>query len=152
VLKGELNCKNLFIYHSEGFKNKIYKIQDIIQSENNFYVVFHNVPGNPIGHWTCFFLRDNNTVEYFDSFGSKTSYKPTVIKRFFTKHGFVFKANTKQLQHVDSENCGKFVISRIRSRHKPIDEFMKLFKNKSMTPDQIVELLVAVEVKSFKSV
>ena len=143
VLCGVLDCKRLKIYESDGFPNR-YSINEFLQDENNFFVIYHGKP-DMVGHWTVLLLHDDRTVEYFDSFGSKSSYKPTHIKKFFTKHGFNWIANTKQLQSKDSNNCGKFVVLRVLSRHESLDKFLALFANRKLKPDDIANLLVSIE-------
>ena len=143
ILSGVLNCKTLKIYESDKF-DKHYNINEFIKDENNFFVIYHGPP-DKVGHWCCLLLHDNTTVEYFDSFGSKSSYKPTKIKRFFKKHGFNFIENKKQLQSIDSNFCGKYVILRIMSRHVDLSTFLMLFQNKKLKPDDIVNSLIAIE-------
>ena len=143
VLCGVLDTKRLKIYESADFDKK-YSINEFLQDENNFFIVYNGKP-DMVGHWTVLLLHDDRTIEYFDSFGSKTSYKPTKIKKFFQKHGFTWIENKKQLQSKDSNYCGKYVVLRVLSRHVELSKFLDLFKNRVLKPDDIVNSLVAIE-------
>jgi len=142
---------NIDLEHALGMPIQIYNAWEIDKYDINSmlhgptdYIILYHGQNQSVGHWTCCIFIDDSTVEYFDPLGSKSSYKPTKIKRFFTKHGFKVIVNTKQLQRLDSDNCGKFILTRIQSRHQPLDVFLKLFRNRVLSPDEIVMLLIAV--------
>lgn len=58
-------------------------------------------------HWVGLFISKSRSGEYFDSFGFPP--KQIDIINFIRKHCRNFKFNDKQIQHVSSNKCGKFV-------------------------------------------
>jgi hypothetical protein len=125
-------------------------MSEFIDNENNFFVVYHDLideNGNtsPVGHWTCFIMRDEQRiVEYFDSFGKDTPVKPVKLISFFKKNGYKVKSNTKRLQSFTTANCGKFVVLRIRSQHLDNTKFMDIFANKKLSGDELAMSLVSL--------
>jgi hypothetical protein len=147
ILAGVLNCASLKIYEMDDLHK--YNISEFLNSSNNFIVIFNKPSSGNIGHWTCAIIRNDNTIEYFDSFGNKSPYKNTKFKRYFRKHGFTIIENKKKLQLIDSNVCGKHIILRILARHKNLEGYLKIFKNKELNPDEIVKCLVSIEDNIF---
>lgn len=58
-------------------------------------------------HWIGLYIKPNGTAHYFDSYGFPP--KNTSIRNFIRLHSNKLKYNKRQLQHLSSVKCGKFV-------------------------------------------
>jgi hypothetical protein len=136
------------IYHADQFG--LIPMSEFINNENNFFVVYHELidehgNGSPVGHWTCFIMRDNEkVVEYFDSFGKDTPVKPLKLVKFFKQNGYKVSFFKKRLQSFTTANCGKFVVLRIRSQHLDNSKFLDIFANKKLSGDELAMSLVSL--------
>lgn len=140
LLKSRLNKKKLRIFSKDDFENMTLKK---MFGKENFIVIFLQNENTNIGHWITLIWRDKKEIEIFNSLGNSHDIS-FVIDRIIKDKMKPILAN-KQLQKFDTDNCGRFVILRILSRHKNINEFYKLFKNRSLSPDEISELLVSIQ-------
>lgn len=72
----------------------------------------HDKPGQ---HWVAFYMSEDLTLEYFDSFGL-----PPLVSQFrkYINRGAhkIFSYSTVQLQHNNSETCGKHCIAFVKHR------------------------------------
>lgn len=140
LLKSRLNKKKLHIFNKNDFENMTLKK---MFGKENFIVVFLENENTNIGHWITLIWSDKKEIEIFNSLGNSHNIS-FVIDRIIKDKMKPILAN-KQLQKIDSDNCGRFVVLRVLSRHQNITEFYKLFKNKLLSPDEIVELLVSIQ-------
>lgn len=99
-----------------------------------------------IGHWVSLFMVDENTLEFFDSYGlkvdseiifSKYNHQP-YLSELLSKSSYKLIQNTTKLQsefdHVNT--CGRYAAYRILHRHLPLATFVHLLtKNKYYNPD-----------------
>jgi hypothetical protein len=98
------------------------------------------------GHWVCVFKRNENTIEFFDSYG----FFPDDELNFIPQHFRVVSNqsyphltyllsecpyskidyNDKRLQVLDDDTktCGRWCVVRIMLKHMSIDEFIDKFK------------------------
>lgn len=140
LLKARLNNKKLKIFVKNDFEAMSIKK---MMGKENFCVVYLENDGD-IGHWITLLHLDNKHVEIFNSLGNSHDITFVIDRILKDKMTPVF-AN-KEIQSRESNNCGRFCILRIMCRHKPLNEFYQLFINKKITPDEISELLIAIQV------
>lgn len=79
----------------------------------------HDEPGQ---HWVAFYMSEDLTLEYFDSFGMP----PLVpdFRKYINRGAHVkFSYSTVQLQHDNSETCGKHCITFVKHRLSSISFF-----------------------------
>lgn len=143
LLKGVLNVKKLKIYELDDFyKRSISKMF----GSNQFMVIYLSNEGSDIGHWITMLHIDDKTVEIFNSLG-KDSHDIKPIRSILKRQGYKVIENEQQLQSNTSNYCGRFVVLRILSRHSSLQQFQAIFNQSTLSPDQIVETLVAIESK-----
>lgn len=65
-------------------------------------------------HWVALYIEKNGHGEYFDSFGFPPMENHIML--FIRKYVKILKYNKKQIQHISSSKCGKFVIAFILSK------------------------------------
>lgn len=65
-------------------------------------------------HWVALYIQKNGYAEYFDSLGFPPTEKNIIL--FIRKHCKLVEHNEKQIQHISSNKCGKFVITFILSK------------------------------------
>lgn len=97
-------------------------------------------PKNSRGsHWIGLFINVNGVADYFDSFGFPPN-EPN-IKSFIKKHSKKLITNKKQIQHLASNKCGKFVILFILSKmyNNDFDEILSRFSNNLSVNDILIE-------------
>lgn len=102
---------------------------------------------NNYGHWCCLFLRDDNILEFFDSYGifiddelefipdnyrivSNQSY-PHLTYLIYNSQYKNVEYNQYKLQKMTPEinTCGRWVVVRIMLKRLSLDEFAQKFKN-----------------------
>ena len=113
------------------------------------YIVNMDDYDNSMGsHWCAFKIFDNAKVCYFDSFGFVP---PKDIDEFLK----IFKPiawNNRQIQDINSENCGRFCLLFIKYFNdfdtkkndvfEAYDDFLNVFSNDAKKNDKILfELL-----------
>ena len=111
---------------------------------NRYYKVLFLRGETDIGHWVLLTHLDDNTVEYFDSFGRPP---PQVLIDWAQNVGVEDIQYSKViLQHEDSYTCGRFVLARISSQPTSLDLFIDLLlSSKAFSPDEIVGYLFNVD-------
>jgi hypothetical protein len=109
------------------------------------FILYHSSIN--FGHWVLLSRRDNNTLEFFDSYGSslddileKTDFehgaqfnKETGIKSLSiliasSKYNTIIN-NSTQLQYKDNnvQTCGRHCIARVMFNQMDLDEYVKMF-------------------------
>ena len=98
------------------------------------------------GHWVCAFKRNNNAIEFFDSYGFFPDDELKLIPEYFRKVSnqlyphltyLLLKSKNKieynnvQLQKLkkDVNTCGRWCIVRIMLRNLTINEFVRKFQD-----------------------
>ena len=89
--------------------------------KNNQSTIINLSDSNKKGtHWVAF-KRNNNKIFYFDSFG--VPFLPDVIKNQYNNLEII--CNIYRIQHVTSNECGRFCILFIKANIKNEDDYMK---------------------------
>ena len=101
-------------------------------SPTDFVIILY---GNTkkIGHWVSIQRLDNDTVEFFDSYGhspddnflgENVHYLVRLLYQGGIKHVFF---NSTSLQYMDKavSTCGRWVVLRAMFRHIPLNKFIK---------------------------
>jgi hypothetical protein len=100
-------------------------------------VVANTDPAGAKGeHWVAFYIADDGTVEYFDSFGM-----PPLncdLFSYFESSGKKYKFNDVQLQGISSTACGHYCIAFLarRVRGQSLDDIVHKFFKGGKTPGQ----------------
>lgn len=100
-------------------------------------------PSNEKGtHWVGLYINKSGEANYFDSYG----FFPLTNKHigyFIRMHSKKMNYNHKQIQHLSSTNCGKyvaiFILSQIYNRN--FDEIIEKFSNNLKINDLVLENL-----------
>lgn len=109
----------------------------------------HNSRGS---HWVGLFIDRKRTADYFDSFGFPP--KQREIIRFIKKHSKRLNHNKKQIQHIISNKCGKFVILFILCKifNKSVNQVIDKFSSNMSVNDILIENLYAYFTQLRKSI
>lgn len=100
----------------------------------------HNSRGS---HWVGLYIYKNGTAEYFDSFGFyPIQYE---IQLFIRKHCKNLVYNKKQIQHISSNKCGKFVYLFILVKMYEFDfnNILNMFSINLTVNDIIIENILS---------
>jgi hypothetical protein len=136
-------------------------LDDALGKYGAFVLLYQTLSKN-YGHWTCVFKVDDDTVEFFDSYGilvdDELNFVPEHFKnmnykkfRHLTKllydSGYKVIYNEYPLQAESSSDeiintCGRFVATRLALRDIPQQEFAKIFL-KFDDPDLLVTYLTS---------
>lgn len=115
---------------------------------------------NNYGHWTCIY-EHKGIIYFFDSYGfvpnAQLKFLPNHLnKELEQDHKHLIKLildtqkpvefNEFPLQEFKKgiNTCGKWVVFRLKHPSVPIKMFNDLFKNKSYTPDELINKLVKI--------
>lgn len=133
-----------------------YKTLDDALGENGILILLYLTTSNNYGHWTAVFKRNNNTIEFFDSYGNKVDdplkYSDNDVKRYNkqrypylielmlkSKYNIEYNDYKLQSKKKDINTCGRHVLVRITLKDLNINEYYNLlFKKKKYKPDYIV--------------
>lgn len=136
-----------------------YKTLDEALGRKRALILLYETEQN-YGHWVCVFKLNSNTIEHFDPYGLKPDKELKFVPANYRKvsgqdyphltallynSGYEITYNEYKLQKMkkDTNTCGRWVAMRIAMRMLPLEEFVKLFKLKGLTPDDVVTLLTA---------
>lgn len=122
----------------------INSIDDLL-GENRAVILLYETKQN-FGHWTALFSIDDNTIEFFDSYGfapdEELKYATYDDQPYLTNlmnaSNYKFLHNKTKLQTFahDINTCGRWTALRVKMRDIPLSQFIKLFKgNKHYQPD-----------------
>ena len=135
------NKARVISYHELANINSLDELLGI----NKAVILLYETKEN-FGHWTALFTIDDETVEFFDSYGfapdqelNYATYNDTpYLSNLMKASGYNFIYNDKKLQTFahDINTCGRWTSLRVRMRDIPLNEFIKLWtKNKHYQPD-----------------
>jgi hypothetical protein len=96
----------------------------------------HDEPGT---HWVALYISESGSGYYFDSFGIKpTNFHIITFLKIHTKS---VRYNTKQLQHITSNKCGRFcsVFIVLALRNCSVISFLSRFGVNLYVNDMIIE-------------
>lgn len=93
-------------------------------------------------HWIGIFIDSEQKTEYFDSFGFPPSQRDIID--FIKKHSKTLRYNTKQIQHIVSNKCGKFVILFIlcKMHNKNVENIFQKFSSNLSVNEIIIENII----------
>lgn len=96
----------------------------------------HDEPGT---HWVALYIYESGCAFYFDSFGLKPSNYHIIA--FIKMHANRVRYNTRQLQHITSNKCGRFccvfVVSALKNCSS--DSFLSRFGLNLYINDFVIE-------------
>lgn len=90
-------------------------------------------------HWVALYIDDTAHGSYFDSYGFKPLVKD--VRHFISKHCRTVTCNEQQLQHIQSNICGRYVtvFIIITMLHKmPMDSFVNGFSKNTVINDIVI--------------
>lgn len=108
------------------------------------FVIVNTEPASQPGqHWFCLLKYKQNVYEIFDSLGI-TEEKETIIKSFIKIKNAKFYFNVTQLQSLETNTCGLFVLYFIVNRLFNFDLKFNFFLNEYFldnvnTNEQLIE-------------
>lgn len=109
------------------------------------------------GHWTCVY-EHNGKIYFFDSYGlipdNELKFNDKAINKqlkqcyrklteLFYQSGKPIEYNEHELQYKGKgiSTCGRWCVVRLNYPDISVNNFAKLFKDKNLTPDEIITLL-----------
>ena len=107
------------------------------------------------GHWVCMFKRNNNTIEYFDSYGEKPEQPKTWISREQneqlgqsepvlmkllkeSRNRIYYNTFPYQKNKEDTNTCGRWCLARLICKDFSNQQFFNLVKGSGKSPDDWV--------------
>ena len=159
------NCKIVKYADLDNYKD----IYQLLPNRMDFVFLLTESEKNS-GHWTLI-IRDDDTFEYFDSYGTPPKRILDYISKYMNKKlgndfqedlgkmiisikptdKFVHNKTKFQKEHKGINTCGRWVIARVSlflSDDLNLKEFTKLMKTKAkklkMTNDEFITFLVTV--------
>jgi len=123
--------------------NKYNSIRDVLGKYKALVILY--LTSSNYGHWVCVFERDNNTIEFFDSYGyfpddelnviqdkvkrELNQMYPQLTKLLYNSGYKKIEYNEKQLQKFspDINTCGRWVCIVLALRHMPLKQFQQIF-------------------------
>lgn len=131
-----IEMKNLYTYPKEELFEK-----------NTFVICFEENKKSNIGHWTCLLYdHNNNVLEYFNSCGTLVSMKKYILKYMKINNINTLITNSHVLQGKKSNTCGKYVALRCIMRDIQLNNFLMIFENKMLKPDELINMLVRINI------
>lgn len=96
----------------------------------------HNSRGS---HWVALYINEHREAEYFDSFGFPPRQKEII--QFIKLNSRSLSFNNKQIQHISSNKCGKFVILFILTKmyRKNFEEILEKFSSNLGVNEIVIE-------------
>lgn len=90
-------------------------------------------------HWVGLYIDEKGAAEYFDSYGFAPD-NPNIL-RFLRMHSIHLSYNKRQIQHLSSVKCGKFVCIFIISKmyRKSFEELLDKLSNNLSVNDLVIE-------------
>lgn len=138
---------NIVIYHDLANYSSI----DAVLGADGCAVLLYETRQN-FGHWVCLFKVDENTLEFFDSYGFKmdtelkyaTYDNQPYLSQLVRASNYQLIENTTKLQTwaEDVNTCGRWTAVRVKMRSVQQSDFIKMFKrNQHYTGDLWVSAL-----------
>lgn len=103
-------------------------------------------------HWIAIYIERSRAAEYFDSFGLPPTQKH--IQYFLQVNSKCVKYNKKQIQHIVSNKCGKYVIVFVLCKMygKDVNEIFEKFSLNLIVNDIIIENLLNYFIQLRKNI
>lgn len=135
---------------------KYRNINDLLGKYKKCVILYLNSAN--YGHWTCIY-EYNGTIYFFDSYGvepnGQLNWLPKNVNKLLKqdhKHllkllynsGKPIEYNEYPLQKFGKgiNTCGKWVVFRLKYPFLSVENFRKLFENKNIEPDKLINSLV----------
>lgn len=113
------------------------------------------------GHWVCWFRVDENTWEWFDSYGiypdselafvspeflADSGQEPMITKLIKAAQAdvkLIYNQVKLQSKSPEIDTCGRWASVRIRKRNLSLADFQLIFKSKHnrLSPDELVTIM-----------
>ena len=137
---------------------------DSALGDTGILILLYLTTGDNYGHWCCVFKRNNDTIEFFDSYGKiideplhyadydvrkrNNEVLPYLSKLLYDSY-YKIEYNDHRLQSSSNNRviatCGRHVLCRLAARELDIDTYVKkMFYNKKYDPDFIVTYLTSL--------
>ena len=148
----ELANEKTNIYKYRDLKN-ISSIDELLDPYDSAVILYESITN--YGHWTCLIKRDNNILEFFDSYGIFPDQELNNIDKDFRTvnnmkipylsyllikspyelqyNNYMFQAKSKNIS-----TCGRWVGYRILKKNISTEEFKNIFDDKILKPDEII--------------
>ncbi len=130
----------ILLKHCKCFKGVYARNQMPIIIKRPSAIIVNTHPDSlPGEHWVTIFLNEDNTADYFDSYGLPPLHKD--YYHFLSIHaidGIRYNSNT--LQHITSKTCGGYCVLYVLHRCKGYShcEFINKFSKNSLLNDKYV--------------
>ena len=135
----------------ENIDEKIMHIDELTSTGtlDDFVIVYLPNNGDAIGHW-CLLHRPDDEVDLVEWFDPLAQPMPKALEVWLETRGYDWTVNPIQLQDLDTNSCGKFIVSRLMSLPCCLCEYLKVFTgNKLLSPNEIVEILIKLRRYSY---
>lgn len=141
--------------------HKINNIDDILYPKNKVFILYMNTENE--GHWTCLYVRNNDTLCFFDSYGGMVDNfkmmqyvdKEVILKKHQDKPYLAYLMlnsrykkldyNNYRLQGKNTSTCGRYCIMRLTFPNKTDEEFRDMLNgheiHMKIEPDILVTIL-----------
>lgn len=152
-------CDNDTKIYKYGELSKLNNIDEAFGLYDNIVILYETKPN--YGHWVCLLKTNKQGIlEYFDPLAYKLDDILNYIDNDFKKlsnqniphlsrliynSGYKVIENKYKIQKEidDISTCGRHVSMRIILKNYPLNEYLKLFKNNKLNPDEIVTYLTS---------
>lgn len=141
IKKALNNNVNIITYNDLSYYNNIKKAFN----HKKFLVILFENKKN-FGHWCCLFFHNNNTLEFFDSYGlmpdDELKFTSNVFRKnnnmllphltyLLLKSPYNIEYNNYKFQSYNNNTntCGRWVIVRLLYNDININDFYKIFGN-----------------------
>jgi hypothetical protein len=146
------------VTYPELYKYK--SLDELLGKEQAIFLLFELKPS--YGHWCAVFKQDEDTIEFFDSYGTyldnelkwidvdyrkKSHQMYPYLTALFVKSPYKnLTYNEHKFQKHDNNirTCGRWAALRLVFRDLPLDMFAKLFKGKNS--DDLVTILTSPDL------
>ncbi len=101
----------------------------------------------PGEHWFAIYAPKYGKIEYFDSYGLKPINQQ--VYDFISVNRKKFIYNSKKIQGIDSENCGKYAVFYLffRNRGLTLNNYSKFFTSNKKFNDKIINSMYKKYIK-----
>lgn len=141
---------NVVAYHE---LNNYRSINQLL-GQDGIVIILYEMREN-FGHWCCMWRLNTNTLYFFDPYGLKMDteikYAHYNIRLGSIPHltylvnlgGYTVVNNTTQMQEFKHQvnTCGRHVVQRILWKNLSNENYVNMFLNQKLKPDQYVSLL-----------
>lgn len=153
ICKGKVNVMTVKAAVQKG------SIDEVFGPHGAAVLLFETEPD--YGHWVALIRVDDDTVEWFDSYGIEPNGELKMIPRDFAKESkqdapyltdmiekggyttVLWNQTPLQKHGEDVSTCGRWASLRVAFKHLALEDFIRLFLRQKQPPDMIVSYLTA---------